>query len=318
MYGERWTAKTAHLSPMREGLYLRMIIWTMTHERPLPLPMKDCCAVARTKNSQQAGAVGDLLAEFFTRQADGWHQKTSDEVLHWWHTSGEAASVTHRRSTQARVMSLRNRAAAMHQALRSAGVKTTSRMGVGELRRLAAEHGVTLPEEPDCVTRNGVRNGMRNAHIQNPVTQSRFSSAPVGVTPGRNGAPAPALEDDDKPGPYTLALRALVAGGLTDAYPGHTVFVELVAAGVTPDTFKVTAIEAKRRGKGFGWAMAAIKGRLADAAAEPVNRPPSAGSPFPEGLLTPEGEKRILAAMADPEADPWDLPSPSPSKRDDP
>ena len=322
MYGERWTAKTSHLSPMREGLYLRMVIWTMTHERPLPLAPKDCNAIARTKNSQQAGAVADLLAEFFERRADGYHQKTADEVLEWWRTSGEAASVTRRHGTQARMVALRRRLDAMHQALRSAGVKTHSRMGVGDLKRLAAEHCVTLPDGGDCVTRDAMRDGVRDAYIHNPVTQSPPSGAPVGVTQRDAPAPAPAPEsiEDDKPGPYTRALRALHGAGMVDAYPGHPVFVELVAAGVPPRTFEATAHEAQRRGKGFGWCMATIKGRLSDGPPSPANGAPSAPGEFAEGLLTPEGRERLEAAMADPARDPWELPPisgpPLPSKHE--
>jgi hypothetical protein len=111
---------------------------------------------------------------------------------------------------------------------------------------------------------------------------------------------------------------------MTDAYPGHPLFVELVSAGVDAATFKRTALEARNRGKGFGWAMAAIKGRLEDASNAPskaANGAPSVDPAFAEGLLTPEGRERLERAIADPTvADPWELPPisapPSPSKRD--
>lgn len=296
---------------MREGLYFRMVVWTMTHEKPLPLAIKDVCAIARITNGQQAFAVRDLLAEFFTQQADGWHQKTSDEVLTWWRDSGRDASVTRRSGTRTRMTALRSRIADMRNALAQVGVKTHSRQGVTELTLLCQDHGVTGYVTRNTPVRDALRDVVRDAYIQNPVTQSPPSGAPV--------APAQAVEDD-RPGPYTLALRALEEAGMTDAYPGHSVFVELVAAGVPPRTFKATALEAKTRGKGFGWAMAAIKGRLADAAAKPANGAASAPGPFDGGLVTPEGRARLEAAIADPARDPWELPPisgpPSPTKHE--
>ena len=65
---------------------------------------------------------------------------------------------------------------------------------------------------------------------------------------------------------YGAAAKVMRDQGLADAHPGHQVLRELVEAGVAIEDFEQIAVEASTRGKGFAWALAALKGRREDAA----------------------------------------------------
>lgn len=312
-YGDRWVAKTVSLSPMREGLYLRLIVWMMTQERPLPPSIADVCTIARTQNSAQAKAVEDLLGLYFTQAEDGyWHQKTADEVLEWWTTTGKVRNAKHVDGTRSRVKELRSRIAEMAEALRKKGVKVNSRMGINEVRRLCVENDVTPDVTPDDVTRNAKRTTLRNALIQNSNNKSVTHCARNGVTsPAEGGSLDP--WESRKPGPLTRAARAVQAAELDDFNASHPRFVALVGK-VDDATFRNTATEAKVRGKSFAWMLGAIEGRLADAAARPLNGPTSADRGQVEGLVPADHAEALRKRLHDPSvADPWDLP-PSPTE----
>ncbi|MDH0866616.1 AAA family ATPase [Mitsuaria sp. GD03876] len=68
-----------------------------------------------------------------------------------------------------------------------------------------------------------------------------------------------------------VAAKAMRQGGLANAHPGHLVLRELVKAGVKAEDFELIALEAVTKGKGFAWALAALKGRREDAARVPMH-----------------------------------------------
>lgn len=69
------------------------------------------------------------------------------------------------------------------------------------------------------------------------------------------------------------ACRVMKAVGLVGVNPSHPDLVSLLAAGVEEQVFADTAAEAMARGRGFPWVLAAIRGRMADAAATPTPAP---------------------------------------------
>lgn len=323
-YGERWAAKTSHLSMLQEGAYLRLCTWCMLHERPLPANRSDVLRIARAKGTCQERATEVVLAQFFTLQADGYHQKTADEILQWWHSGGAARNANSDANTRARIAALRRRRAIYVTAMAEHGIKVPSDIGMNAIRELAAKNNVTLPDVTLPRASNGKSYVNCNGVTNKPVTDT--------VSPyGRNSVTAPSLsgsengEDDDRrPGPLGRAIRAMEKAGLEGVYPAHPTLSLLLDAGATPRDFTFAAEEAKARGKGYGWCLAAMWGRMQDAAESAKNggkpAPPNApGRPlngrtgdFSDVLATlvsPETKERLTARLNDPSvSDPWDFP----------
>src|SRR4029077_17164085 len=76
-----WMVATAHLSEVEECVYSRLIDAYYAREQPLPLDLVACCRLVRAVSAPTRKAVAIVLPEFFTQQADGWHQKRCDEEL---------------------------------------------------------------------------------------------------------------------------------------------------------------------------------------------------------------------------------------------
>lgn len=76
-----YAAATAHLSWDEDMAYSRLLRAYYHTERPLPSELRDVCRLVRAQGAGQRKAVEAVLNEFFTKAADGWHQKRCDEEI---------------------------------------------------------------------------------------------------------------------------------------------------------------------------------------------------------------------------------------------
>lgn len=315
-YGDRWTSKTSHLSLIQAGAYIRLITWCTVHECPLPLNRRDCHKIAHVATRHEAKAVDDVIAEFFDRQDDGWHQKTVDETLERWHASGKDRADREVFLSRARGYSFRERQKEYVQALRDKGLTVSFRTSMAELVRLCAQHGVQTQTVASMgASANGKRysNGGANA-IANKAIANAF--APY-------GANAVCSPSDDALGPLSRAIKAMEKTGLEGVNPNNSQFVALLQLGALPRLFAVACSEAKAKGKPYAWAMAMALGRVQDGvitlAGDAVRRPVN-GSPRD---FSGQGGLTDWAALPRAStAEPWDeAPAtgpPSPSESDVP
>jgi uncharacterized phage protein (TIGR02220 family) len=72
---------TAHLSPMEDGLYRRMLDVIYASEKPLPNDQDMVCRLVRARTEDERASVAILLQEFFEKRADGWHNKRAEEEI---------------------------------------------------------------------------------------------------------------------------------------------------------------------------------------------------------------------------------------------
>lgn len=125
---------------------------------------------------------------------------------------------------------------------------------------------------------------------KNPTTtQEKPSGFPVGY---ENETQAKAHQAPDtkhqesashsarEPSAYGLASKAMRQAGIADASPSHPDLIALVDAGVSPPEFADAAADAVRRRKGFGYALATVRGRREDAARKGLV--PAAPEPEPD------------------------------------
>jgi uncharacterized protein YdaU (DUF1376 family) len=73
--------KTGHLTPAEFGVYDRLLDHYYATEAPLPASLDRCSAIARAMTKPDQQAVGRVLAEFFTLDADGYRQRRADEMI---------------------------------------------------------------------------------------------------------------------------------------------------------------------------------------------------------------------------------------------
>ena len=71
-----YQSHTAHLDPLEDVAYRRMLDWCYLHEKPLPLDVKDIARVVRLRDHTEV--ISAVLGEFFSRYGEGW---ACDRVL---------------------------------------------------------------------------------------------------------------------------------------------------------------------------------------------------------------------------------------------
>lgn len=77
---------TMHLSPLEHGVYRLLMDAYYATEKPIPLDINSACRIARCSTDHERAAVESVLAQFFTRNPDGFRQKRIDEELEaYWH-----------------------------------------------------------------------------------------------------------------------------------------------------------------------------------------------------------------------------------------
>lgn len=75
-------------------MYSRMIDQYYVRELPLPLDVAAVCRLVRAGSAPARRAVQTVLAEFFTQQADGWHQKRCDVEIASYRAKSATASAS--------------------------------------------------------------------------------------------------------------------------------------------------------------------------------------------------------------------------------
>jgi uncharacterized protein YdaU (DUF1376 family) len=89
---------TAHLSWDEDMAYTRLM--RAYYRREQPIPQAEAYRLCRAQTRIQKQAVDVVLAEFFTLEYDGWHNKRCDEEI----TAYQAQASTNRRIAQQRTV----------------------------------------------------------------------------------------------------------------------------------------------------------------------------------------------------------------------
>ncbi|MBS0229665.1 MAG: YdaU family protein, partial [Proteobacteria bacterium] len=76
-----YDSATAHLSVIEDAVYSRLLRLYYRSESPLPTDPKQVCRLVRAASKVERDTVEAVLAEFFTLESDGWHNKRADEEI---------------------------------------------------------------------------------------------------------------------------------------------------------------------------------------------------------------------------------------------
>jgi len=86
-----WNKKTAHLSPIEEFVYFKLVCFC--YETELPIPSDLPPTIRKLRLQKHADIVSAILTEYFILSADGWKNKRVDEELEIiYKKSGESMS----------------------------------------------------------------------------------------------------------------------------------------------------------------------------------------------------------------------------------
>ena len=132
-----FAAHTAHLTWEEDIAYRRALDWYYLNEKALP---EDVAKVARLIRMPKSVAVIEaVLAEFFVKADDGWHNKRADQELASMAANQEQKHAKDEHEAE-RMKRHRERRSQMFAALRQAGVVPAWDVPMKELQRLYNEN----------------------------------------------------------------------------------------------------------------------------------------------------------------------------------
>lgn len=128
-----YAAHTAHLEPMEDLAYRRLLDAYYLHEKALPVDLAEVARLIRMR--PYLDVIKAVLGEFFTLSADGWHNKRADAEL-----TGMLAKQAQRSTKDEheveRMRRHRERRAQVFAMLRERGVVPPWDVSMKELQRL--------------------------------------------------------------------------------------------------------------------------------------------------------------------------------------
>jgi len=90
---------TAHLSWSEDMAYTRLLRTYYRREKPFA-DVAEACRLTRATTKPEREAISAMLSEFFTEEADGWHNKRADEEV----AAYQAQASTNRRIARERTV----------------------------------------------------------------------------------------------------------------------------------------------------------------------------------------------------------------------
>ena len=170
---------TAHLTFVEDAAYSRMLRKYYAEEKPLPVELRAVQRLVAARTDEEREAVEVVLAEFFTLESDGWHNKRADKVIQAYH--GKQVDADAKRDNEAeRQRRHRARRKELFDALRSYGevpkFDTTMSDLEAMLSRVTDGVGHALLTEP--VTRDATAN---QSPVTSHQTKSKELTTPNGV-----------------------------------------------------------------------------------------------------------------------------------------
>lgn len=205
---------TAHLSFVEDAAYSRMLRKYYAEEKPLPADTKAVQRLVAARTKEEREAVETVLQEFFTLQADGWHNKRADAELAGNRELDEdrEARAANERERQRRHREERK---ALFGKLREQGLVPAWDTKTETLRKLYEDAAVTRdrPSQSQPVTPPVTRTATAN---QTPDTRHQTPEEKTGgevrTAPAAAVAPSPTrgcrLPKDWRPGPEQRAFAA--------------------------------------------------------------------------------------------------------------
>ncbi len=96
LYTGDYLRDTRHLSPMKHGIYLLLLMHCWDQKGPVPLDEQEAAGIANCRSQDEIEALRYVLARFFTRMDDGFYNHRMQKEIE------RAESISHARSDAGR------------------------------------------------------------------------------------------------------------------------------------------------------------------------------------------------------------------------
>ena len=81
LYTGDYLRDTRHLTPMRHGVYLLLMMQCWDQKGPLPLDEQECAGIANCRSHDEIDGLRYVLAKYFIKMDDGWYNKRIAEEI---------------------------------------------------------------------------------------------------------------------------------------------------------------------------------------------------------------------------------------------
>lgn len=289
-----WIKHTKGLPHVQRAIYSDLLMAYYTHERPLAdrdEAYGECGAGTRQLREQ----CDKVLAKYFREDPEGSfsHDRADEEIYRYQQKIPEADRK--RENNRGRQERTRERRARLFEQLRKLGIAPAynatmewleNRLADAledasrELKQAGDKLGtgalVTPPVTRDgCVTADERSANGTAASPQSPVpiNSGAVRASSTDLAPSEDARALAVQEQAEK------AAQAMAQAGLPDVNASDPVLQQLLREGMTVPELAAAAVDAHRKGKGAGWALARAVGRRADAAATQVPQKTVASEP---------------------------------------
>jgi uncharacterized protein YdaU (DUF1376 family) len=75
LYTGDYLRDTRHLTPLKHGVYLLLLMHCWDSRGPAPLDEQECAGIANCRSSDEVDALRYVLERYFVRMDDGWYNK---------------------------------------------------------------------------------------------------------------------------------------------------------------------------------------------------------------------------------------------------
>jgi uncharacterized protein YdaU (DUF1376 family) len=284
-----YDSATAHLSILEDGIYGRLLRLYYRTEIPIPADLPKTCRLVRAATKSERDAVQTVLGEFFTLDADGWHNARCDAEIERF-VAGEPEREVKAANEKNRLQKHREERAALFKQLTDAGQHAVWNIPMGELRALVAKLGKPAATPAPTTTDTTAPPFPATA----PATPATATQAPTPNTQYQEEGIQPPATPTVQPTAAVAARVDLVARfKAAGIFPSEVAYLDqLVDAGVQWDEISGFIPQALKASKPLRYVVGAVIGER-ERAATRVIPARSAALPQPESFR--ERDERLAS-----------------------
>lgn len=113
LYTGDYLRDTRHLTPLRHGIYILLLMHCWDQKGPLPLDEQECAGIANCRSHDEVDALRYILQRFFVRMEDGWYNERMQQEVERCENLSRARAEAGRKGYEARAKHLPSKSQAI-------------------------------------------------------------------------------------------------------------------------------------------------------------------------------------------------------------
>lgn len=171
LYTGDYLRDTRHLTPLKHGVYLLLLMHCWDQKGPLPLDEQECAGIANCRSADEVEALRYMLQRFFVQMEDGYYNKRMQQEVTRAASLSASRSDAGKRGSAARM----RRSRASKRQAKALSEKTIKQVSS---KSLASD---TSPTPISTTTRSNTNSILSLSLIPTPVASPDFQSGSAGV-----------------------------------------------------------------------------------------------------------------------------------------